>query len=279
MRKSVLTLAVVFAFAVPTMATAQTAPAPAAAPSPLTGNAALVSDYRFRGISQTYRGPAFQGGADYAHSSGLYIGNWNSNVSSFVYTGGAGLESDIYGGYKKAFGDFGVDVGYLYYWYPKAEWNANMGSTNGTKKFDNQELYLAGSWKWITAKVNYAVSDYFGLNKEQAAGGYWVNKNTSALLGDHGGSKGTYYIDLAAAYPVTDKFSVIGHMGRLKVKSYAELNYTDWKVGVTYDLSGWLLGASYITTNAKKEWYYTFGAQGNKDTGTGTLVLSVTKTF
>src|SRR5256885_17137169 len=76
MRKSILSVSVAAALLVPGLAAAQ-----AAAPSPLTGNATLISDYRFRGISQTYQKPAFQGGFDYAHASGLYAGNWNSNVS------------------------------------------------------------------------------------------------------------------------------------------------------------------------------------------------------
>jgi uncharacterized protein (TIGR02001 family) len=67
----------------------------------LTGNLGLTSDYRFRGVSQTQNAPAVQGGIDYAHSSGLYIGNWNSSVSSQVYTAGAGVENDLYAGYKK----------------------------------------------------------------------------------------------------------------------------------------------------------------------------------
>jgi len=273
MHKSVLALAIVSALAVPAMAIAQTAPA--ATTSPVTGNMTIASDYRFRGISQTYLGPAIQGGIDYAHSSGFYLGNWNSNVAGAVYPGGAGLEMDFYGGYKKAFGDFGLDVGYLYYYYDKAKFTGSAGS----KKFDNQEIYLGGSWKWISAKLSYAISDYFGLSNEQAAGGYWVNKDTGASLTARGGSKGTYYLDLTAAYPVSEKFTVIGHVGRLKAKNYGELDYTDFKAGVTYDLSGWVLGASYIGTNAKKEWYYTAGSKGNKETGEGTVVLSVSKTF
>jgi uncharacterized protein (TIGR02001 family) len=276
MRKSLLSLAVLTAFGAPAIATAQTAPAaPAAAPSPVTGNMTIASDYRFRGISQTYRGPAIQGGIDYAHDSGFYIGNWNSNVTSQLYSNGSGIEMDFYGGWKKAFGDFGLDLGFLYYYYP----NALLTTTVGDKKFDNQELYVGGSWKWISAKYSYAVSDYFGLNKEQATSGYFTNKTTGATLGNHGNSKGTQYFDLTATYPVSDKFSVIGHLGKLKVKHYSDLDYTDWKLGVTYDLSGWILGASVLTTNAKKEWYYTAGAKGIKNSGESTVVLSVAKTF
>jgi len=275
MRRRTLLSATAAALAAPGLASAQTAaPAAAPAPSPVTGNMTIASDYRFRGISQTYLGPAIQGGIDYAHASGFYIGNWNSNVASQVYSGGSGIEMDFYGGYKKAFGDFGLDLGFIYYYYHNAEFMS--------KKFDNQEVYIGGSWKWLSAKLNYALSDYFGLNNEQASGGYWVNKNTGAALdpsGTAGKSKGTYYLDITATYPVNDKLNVIGHYGMLNVKTYNDLDYNDWKLGVTYDVGGWLLGASYIDTDAKNEWYYTGGAKGNKDSGNGTVVLSIGKTF
>jgi len=54
----------------------------------VTTNLGATSDYRFRGISQTQNAPAIQGGIDYAHKSGVYIGNWNSSVSSQLYTNG-----------------------------------------------------------------------------------------------------------------------------------------------------------------------------------------------
>ena len=95
MRKSVLSAAVAAALTVPTLAAAQT---PAPAPSPFTGNISLVSDYRFRGITQTFEEPALQGGVDYAHASGLYLGNWNSNVSPGAGFPGGNLEMDFYGG-------------------------------------------------------------------------------------------------------------------------------------------------------------------------------------
>ena len=82
-----------------------------------TGNAGLFSDYRFRGFTQTDYKPAFQGGFDFAHKSGFYLGNWNSNVEQALYNG-ASLEMDFYGGYKHTFGDFGLDVGVIYYYYP-----------------------------------------------------------------------------------------------------------------------------------------------------------------
>ena len=105
MRKSVLSVALAAAFSVCGSAPAQ---------SPVTGNVSLVSDYRFRGLTQTFEEPAFQGGFDYAHSSGFYVGNRNSSISDTFY-GGSPLEMDFYAGYKPTFGAVTGDVGILFY--------------------------------------------------------------------------------------------------------------------------------------------------------------------
>ncbi|MCX7901502.1 MAG: TorF family putative porin, partial [Burkholderiaceae bacterium] len=105
----------------------------------LTGNAGLFSDYRFRGFTQTDYKPAFQGGFDFSHKSGFYLGNWNSNVSAVLYNG-ASLEMDFYGGYKASFGDFGLDVGAIYYLYP------GTGKSNPDCKAKNYEAYVGGSF-------------------------------------------------------------------------------------------------------------------------------------
>src|ERR1043165_7965280 len=96
MRKSVLSAAVAAAFAVPTLVAAQP-PAPAPTPA-VTGNISIVSDYRFRGITQTFEKPAIQGGIDYANAqNGLYLGNWNSTVSQGPGFPGGNIEMDFYG--------------------------------------------------------------------------------------------------------------------------------------------------------------------------------------
>ena len=112
MKKTLLATLLSAVFIAPALAQtpdpAKTDAVPAAAeasPHTLTGNVGLFSSYRFRGIDQTYGKPALQGGFDYSHSSGVYLGNWNSNVNS-----GAGFPE---GNIEHAFGDFGIDVGGL----------------------------------------------------------------------------------------------------------------------------------------------------------------------
>jgi Bacterial protein of unknown function (Gcw_chp) len=274
MRKQLASFTAALALTAPLLAAAQTP-----APSPVTGNLSIVSDYRFRGISQTYLGPAVQGGIDYAHSSGFYVGNWNSSVTSNLFLGGSGIEMDFYAGYKKSFGDIGVDIGTIYYYYPKAECNSNtLCTTAGSADFNNWEIYFGASWKWLSAKFFYALTDYFGLASEQATD-LFLNRSTGAPLGARGGSDGTWYLDLTATFPLSKELSIVGHFGMLEVEKYSELDYKDWKLGVTYDLNGWILGAAYVDTDADFDWYYTGGSKGNKEIGKSTIVFSVLKTF
>jgi uncharacterized protein (TIGR02001 family) len=221
------------------------------APAPdytLTGNLTLASDYRFRGVSQTNRKPALQGGFDFAHKSGFYAGNWNSNINSDLYAG-ANLEMDFYGGYKGSLGPVNYDIGAIYYYYP------GSGDAAGTSKIDNTELYVGASYGPFSAKYFHAVSDYFSLPD----------------------SKNSYYIDLAAAFDLGGGWGVNAHVGYTDTKNYGgdAFDYTDYKVGVTKDLNGFLLGAAY--TGTKKNVFA--DPTSGKDIGKGGLVLSVSKTF
>src|SRR5688572_28016804 len=162
MHKSVVALSVVAALTAGIAAAAE--------PSPVAGNIGLFSEYRFRGIDQTFGKPALQGGFDYAHSSGFYLGNWNSNVSEGAGFPGGNLEMDFYGGFKKSFGDFGFDIGAIYYYYPGTDAgttvqytpiNTNGETASGT--IDNKEIYLGVSWKFLSLKYYHSVDDYFGM--------------------------------------------------------------------------------------------------------------------
>ncbi|MCB2077078.1 MAG: TorF family putative porin [Novosphingobium sp.] len=82
----------------------------------ISGNAAITSDYRFRGISLSNGNPAIQGGIDVSHSSGFYIGTWGSSLTSGTY---GAMELDVYGGWSgEITSGVSADVGVLYYAYP-----------------------------------------------------------------------------------------------------------------------------------------------------------------
>ena len=285
MKKLLLAAATAAAF------TTSAAHAQTPAPTPehtLTGNMTIVTDYRFRGISQTFGegffkiGPAIQGGIDYAHPSGFYLGNWNSNVSGNQFPNGSSIEMDFYGGWKESFGDFGVDVGTIYYAYPGG---TKFTGSRGSQDINNWEAYLGGSWKWLSVKYSYAFTDYFGLSQNVITNVVACNPTRSCSpLPPNGDTKGTQYLMGAFNYEVMPKLTLTATAGYTWVKHYNDLSYFDFKVGVMYDWAGWLLGASIIGTDADKNYWYACDqgcASGSRvrEIGTTGLVLSVGKTF
>jgi uncharacterized protein (TIGR02001 family) len=224
----------------------------ASAHAQVTGNLGLASDYRFRGISQSQNGPAVQGGVDYAHSSGLYIGNWNSSVSSQLYTNGAGVESDIYAGYKKdIYKGLTIDVGSYNYFFPNA--------TNGKNpNFNTQELFAGLGYGPASVKYSRSTSNYFGTQN----------------------SAGTQYYQADVAYPIaTTKISLLAHVGRTNVANQSNGDYTDYNVGLGYDLKGWNLAAKYYTNTGTNSAFQTANTVNGQKLYKNAAVVSVSKAF
>lgn len=214
MRKSPLALSMLAALSLgSTVASAED--------SPISANVALVSDYQYRGFSQTEENAALQGGFDYAHSSGVYVGVWGSNISwlkSAAIEGGS-LEVDVYGGYKTEFSGVGIDVGLLQYLYPGHY-------PDGFNSADTLEGYIGVSYGPVTLKVSHAFTDLFGVDD----------------------SDGSLYYDLSASQDVMG-FTVGAHFGRQKVENCDGCSYNDWKLGVTKDVAGVTLGVAYVDTD------------------------------
>lgn len=221
----------------------------------LTGNAAIVNDYRFRGFSQTDFRPAAQVGIDLTHSSGFYLGNWNSNVSDFVIADG-NLEMDFYGGWRGPIaGDLGLDVGALHYYYP--------GSTapKDGDSITNTDIYLGLTYKTFSLKYSYTPSDFFGVDD----------------------TKNTWYLDASGTYDLGDGWGLVGHVGYQRLKgavSYTSegehiSGYVDYKFGVTKDLKGWVLGAAVVGAN-HDDWLPTKNGHPSGRIGG---VFSVSRTF
>jgi uncharacterized protein (TIGR02001 family) len=274
MRKTLAAAAIASAFvAAPGVALADEAPA-----NTLSANVGFTSNYIFRGISQTGGNPAIQGGFDYAHSSGFYLGTWASNVSwleDFGLYNRSSLEWDFYGGFTHAIGDtdFVFDVGTIYYYYPG---NQNFAAPNA----DTWELYAALKWKFLGVKYSYALNDYFA---QQPTG----QKND-----------GTYYLDFFLSYPIADTgISIDAHYGILDVRNDGDsfnatkASYNDWKLGVSYTVpktdiasnifEGINLGVYYTDTDIDNSitgtnWYTDLNGY---DTSKGTWVVFLKKTF
>jgi uncharacterized protein (TIGR02001 family) len=116
----------------------------------------------------------------------------------------------------------------------------------------------------FSAKVFFALTDFFGL--DETTGGK--------------SSSGSYYIDLNYSTEIAPKLTLGAHVGYQNVRNYSDLSYVDYKLGVTYDWTGWLLGAAVVGTNADKALYFASDSSGSvKQVGKTGVVLSIGKTF
>lgn len=262
MRKSLLLAAVVGTFAAPAAVMAEETAAAETSPHTFTYNIGLYSQYIFRGLTQTAHEPALQGGVDYSHSSGFYLGTWGSNVSwvnDGNYKQDSSLEWDLYGGYRNTLGDSGIayDVGILQYFYPGKK-------VSGVQNPDTTEVYGALSWKWFTFKDSYVVSD----------GAFGVDDG-----------RGSNYADLSMVYPFGETgYSLLAHVGYqyfdgkasgATVDNDKAYTYTDWKLGLNkaWD-NGVNVGGYYTGSDTDDAWKL-----DGKNLGKDTFTVYVQKTF
>jgi len=256
LKRTLVTTAVTSLLA--SFALAQTPPAPAAAPAPAPApepapfsvNIGVASSYIYRGLNQSDFKPALQIGADYAHSSGFYIGTWGSSIrwlKDYGISSGS-AEIDLYAGYKGEAGPIAYDVGVLQYFY--------TGSVApGATKPDTTELYVAGTFKMFTLKYSHALTNLFGFAD----------------------SKGSGYLDLSANFDLGDGWSVVPHVGRQWIRHNSAYAYTDYALTVNKDFgNGLSASAALIGTNADKALYTT---PAGRFTGRAMLVAGVKYSF
>lgn len=229
-----------------------TATAVAEDKSPVTANVALTTNYVWRGVSQTAEEMAIQGGFDYAHASGFYLGVWGSNVNfgndaiTSSLGDGASMELDVYGGYKFTAAAVNWDVGVLRYMYPGAD---------SSLKYDFTELYVGGGYGPFSLKYSRA-SDYQG--------------NLTTKSGS--------YIDAALNFELPQGFGLGLHVGKSSGEGVQDAfgkKYTDYKVSLSKTVGGIGLGLAFTDTNMSGAQEIKKGVSAND----GQWMLTVSKSM
>ena len=205
---------------------AQEAPTAPPPPFTITGGATIVSDYRFRGVSQTNKKVAVQGTATLTHESGVYASFWGSTIDDYV-ANGSDQELDLIAGYSHTFGNgVKIDGGFLYYYYP--------GGGHANTDFFEPYADISATYGPVTGKVtvNYA----------------W--KQAALTIGN--GKEDNVYLagDLSAGIPKTP-ISLTAHLGHTFGKSYISIGnaYTDWNLGAAVTFGHVTAGISYVDTD------------------------------
>ncbi|RVT43178.1 TorF family putative porin [Sphingobium algorifonticola] len=221
-----------------------------ASPITVTGSVGLVSDYRFRGVSQSDEQLAIQGGATISHESGAYVAFWGSNLSGWGTFGGANMELDIVAGYKLPISGGALDMGVTWYMYPGG--------------FDNTDFFepyvkLSGT----TGPLNLLAGVAYAP-KQEALGNWYLN-GTSAFNGVYdvpGDKNDNLYIwgDASTGIPNTP-LTLKGHIGYSNGNSglgpFATSvaptgEYWDWLVGADFVLGPVTVGVAYVDTDISK---------------------------
>jgi uncharacterized protein (TIGR02001 family) len=200
---------------------------PAVSYADVAFNVGAVSDYRYRGISQSRLKPAVQGGVDFS-AGGFYVGAWASSIKWIKDFGGdASVEIDVYGGYKGEISKgLNYDVGVLTYYYPSNDLNPSANTT---------EIYGALTFGPATLKYSHAVTDTFG-NLD---------------------SKNSFYLDLSASFEIADGWMITPHVGYQKIKGPLSdpASYTDYSVSISKDFNGLVPSLMVVGTDADKTFY------------------------
>lgn len=237
-----------------TCAHAEETAAPAKPDNDVSYNAAITSDYRYRGITQTRLQPAVSGGADYVNNpTGFYVGTWLSSIKWTKDAGGGGdVELDIYAGKRGAItADVSYDVGVLTYVYP----SNGLSGVPGFVSANTTEVYGQLGFGPAYIKYSHALTNVFGFVD----------------------SKNSGYLDIGANIDAGNGFTANLHVGHQEIKNASAASYTDWKIGATKDF-GVVTGAlAVIGTNADKS-AYASPANG-KFMGKTALQLTLSKTF
>ena len=186
-----------------------------------TINVGAFSEYMFRGIPQT-GGAAVQGGVDYSHESGWYVGTWASNIG---FAGGT--EQDVYTGFTKTWGKFGFDVGAIYYWYPEED------ETGGD--FSTVELYAGAILGPVTVK-------------------YYYSDEANFMIGD-GLAEQAGYLVANLAWPITDSLNFTAGLGMYdgdEIERFlvTEDSYVDYNIGIAKTMDNGITGTlQYVDTD------------------------------
>lgn len=213
----------------------------------ITGNIALTTDYRYRGISQSRTKPALQGGADYTHNpTGLYAGVWGSTIKWIDDFGGdSNIEIDVYGGKRGSFaGGLSYDVGGLYYVYP----------SNGLNPSANTfEVYGQLGFGPGYIKYSHSTTDLFGTADSEGSG----------------------YLDVGANFDMGEGIVVNLHAGRQRVANNSAFSYNDYKIGITKDMG--FASLSLAVIHAQSDVYVS--PHNGRDLAKTGAVLTLSKTF
>jgi uncharacterized protein (TIGR02001 family) len=222
--------------------------APVAAPSPwdVAFGVAFQTDYRLRGVSQSNKKPSENGYFEVDYTAADWVKFYAGIHGYTLNYSYADAEFDLSGGARFTWGNFGLDLGYVYYGYQE------IGHTSAVF---NGGVASGGSFGDFYAIPTYKVNDWLSLG---AVIDYGNNNNNGVLLvgnKDDGYFSGNLTVTLPWA-PAGIAISVNPEVGRqwarcTTINGTPCIDFTYWDVGLDFAYKAVTLDLRYWGTDLK----------------------------
>jgi uncharacterized protein (TIGR02001 family) len=242
-----------------------------------TGSVALVTDYRFRGVSQSDNDPAIQGGLTLNHKSGMYASFWASNLAGWGTFGGPNLELDLIFGWKFGAGPVAIDVGVTTYTYPGgaptttfAEPYVKVSGTLGPVSLLGGIAY-APSQQALGNVYNTGEAYQLGLPDDPGA-----SDDNLYLWGDISGGIPGVPVTLKAHFGYSDGNPGLGPNGTSVAPTGS---YWDWLIGADLALGPVVVGIAWVDTSISDTSFDYYKLQPNFSDKNGNSISNSTFLF
>ncbi len=246
-----------------------------------TGNVTLVSNYIWRGITQTFDKPALQAGGELEHRSGLYLGAWASNVSE-KWVPGSNLETDIYAGYRASIGDVNADLGLVYVYYPGGNYSKALGGNVFASSSPNTaEASLGLTYKILSVKYGRTLTPFYGWAVNNSAPGVFSSVDSTA--GVNGSTRGSQYGEVSLKQDLDDGWGISGLAGHQWIANSTHLDWSYFRLGISKSISGGWGAALFYSWTTNPPAFQSYGSlTGNGQTAnvaSSKVFLSITRDF
>lgn len=247
----------------------------------LSGTLALVSNYVWRGQSQTWGNPALQFGVEAGHVSGAYAGFWTSNVSD-QWVPGTRIETDWYAGMRgnlpAALSALNYEVNLNYAYFPGGDFN-KTGFALPSSSPNTVELSSAVTHHWLTIRAGTVLTKFYGWDTTNSSPGGFAGDPAAGVMGS---TKGSYFLQADVSKELAPSWTLIAQVGQQTIRNSTGLSWSYYKLGVSKSLQDWVASLAYSVSSEPKAFKDFVGLKNNGSIYSAAkpaVVFAITKYF